>query len=213
MTTSQPPHDTYRVVAIERVRLYLRPSRCFLGVSIQSSEESSQRERAPSVVLQGRDIARRWKSWRRLVRLIGSPNLNDAMSLMNILLFTYFRTEHVPRRGSYPLFRNRDEAGRGLDVCAASSPSSCSSTQLTFVTFNSLRYVKSAKAATDVPTTVPEFISQRRRWLNGSFFAALHATVHFYRIWTSGHGFLRKCWLQVGYSRRLRNTALTFFFC
>ncbi|KAG8897291.1 Chitin synthase, class 2, partial [Tulasnella sp. 403] len=59
-----------------------------------------------------------------------------------------------------------------------------------------LKYVKSAKAATDVPTTVPEFISQRRRWLNGSFFAALHATVYFFRIWSSGHGFFRKCLLQ-----------------
>ena len=26
-----------------------------------------------------------------------------------------------------------------------------------------LKYVKSAKASTDVPTTIPEFISQRRR--------------------------------------------------
>lgn len=60
-----------------------------------------------------------------------------------------------------------------------------------------LRYVKSAKASTDVPTTVPEFISQRRRWLNGSLFAALHATVFMYRIWTSGHNILRKLVLQV----------------
>ena len=30
-----------------------------------------------------------------------------------------------------------------------------------------LKYVKSAKAGTDVPDNVPEFISQRRRWLNG----------------------------------------------
>ena len=59
-----------------------------------------------------------------------------------------------------------------------------------------LKYVKSAKAATDVPTTVPEFISQRRRWLNGSLFASIHATVFWYRIWTSGHGFFRKLSLQ-----------------
>jgi len=59
-----------------------------------------------------------------------------------------------------------------------------------------LKYVKSAKASTDVPTTVPEFISQRRRWLNGSLFASIHATVFFLRIWTSGQGFFRKLLLQ-----------------
>lgn len=59
-----------------------------------------------------------------------------------------------------------------------------------------LKYVKSAKASTDVPTTVPEFISQRRRWLNGSLFAAVHATAHMFRIWTSGQNFFRKIILQ-----------------
>ena len=59
-----------------------------------------------------------------------------------------------------------------------------------------LKYVKSAKASTDVPTTVAEFISQRRRWLNGSLFASIHATVFFFRIWTSGQGFFRKIALQ-----------------
>lgn len=80
-----------------------------------------------------------------------------------------------------------------------------------------LKYVKSAKASTDVPDTVPEFISQRRRWMNGSFFAAVHGTTHYYRIvsfhrewivlklmlmcchclqWTSGQGFFRKIWLS-----------------
>lgn len=59
-----------------------------------------------------------------------------------------------------------------------------------------LKYVKSAKASTDVPTTVPEFISQRRRWLNGSLFASIHATVFFFRIWSSGQGFFRKIVLQ-----------------
>ncbi|KXN88901.1 Chitin synthase 2 [Leucoagaricus sp. SymC.cos] len=59
-----------------------------------------------------------------------------------------------------------------------------------------LKYVKSAKASTDVPTTVPEFISQRRRWLNGSLFASIHATVFWFRIWTSGQNFFRKLLLQ-----------------
>ncbi|CAE6434835.1 unnamed protein product [Rhizoctonia solani] len=60
-----------------------------------------------------------------------------------------------------------------------------------------LKYVKSAKASTDVPTTIAEFISQRRRWLNGSFFAALHATTFQFRIWTSGQNFFRKIILQI----------------
>ncbi|KAG6846075.1 hypothetical protein H0H87_006439 [Tephrocybe sp. NHM501043] len=60
-----------------------------------------------------------------------------------------------------------------------------------------LKYVKSAKASTDVPASVPEFISQRRRWLNGSLFASIHATVFFFRIWTSGQNFFRKIVLQI----------------
>ncbi|KAJ3557459.1 hypothetical protein NP233_g11737 [Leucocoprinus birnbaumii] len=59
-----------------------------------------------------------------------------------------------------------------------------------------LKYVKSAKASTDVPTTVPEFISQRRRWLNGSLFASIHATVFWFRIWTSGQNIFRMLLLQ-----------------
>ncbi|CCM03651.1 uncharacterized protein FIBRA_05795 [Fibroporia radiculosa] len=59
-----------------------------------------------------------------------------------------------------------------------------------------LKYVKSAKASTDVPTTVPEFISQRRRWLNGSLFATIHSTVFFWRIWTSGQNPFRMLLLQ-----------------
>ncbi|CAG8576054.1 9674_t:CDS:2, partial [Racocetra fulgida] len=49
-----------------------------------------------------------------------------------------------------------------------------------------LKYVKAAKAETDVPDNVAEFISQRRRWLNGSFFAAFYSIAHFTRIWSSG---------------------------
>ncbi|TFK87587.1 glycosyltransferase family 2 protein [Polyporus arcularius HHB13444] len=85
-----------------------------------------------------------------------------------------------------------------------------------------LQYVKSAKAATDVPTTVPEFISQRRRWLNGSLFASVHATVFWFRIWTSGQGFFRKIILQIEFIYNaiqlfftwtsLANFYLAFFF-
>lgn len=55
-----------------------------------------------------------------------------------------------------------------------------------------LRYVHSAAAATDVPDQLAEFISQRRRWLNGSFFAAVYSVVHFAKIFRSDHSFVRK---------------------
>lgn len=55
-----------------------------------------------------------------------------------------------------------------------------------------LQYVKSATGETDVPTEMSDFILQRRRWLNGSFFAAVYAIVHAFSIFRSGHSFLRK---------------------
>ena len=60
-----------------------------------------------------------------------------------------------------------------------------------------LSYVKSAYGITDTPDSVPELISQRRRWLNGSFFAAIHATVKFGYIYRSDHSFIRKFWLHI----------------
>ncbi|KAG2199928.1 hypothetical protein INT47_009254 [Mucor saturninus] len=54
-----------------------------------------------------------------------------------------------------------------------------------------LQYVASAFGETDVPNQLPEFISQRRRWLNGSFFAGVYGLIHFKKIWNSGHGFSR----------------------
>jgi chitin synthase len=58
-----------------------------------------------------------------------------------------------------------------------------------------LRYVELAKASTDVPETIPEYVSQRRRWLNGSFFAGIHAIINFYQIFRSGHSIGRKALL------------------
>ncbi|OBZ70856.1 Chitin synthase 3 [Grifola frondosa] len=60
-----------------------------------------------------------------------------------------------------------------------------------------LKYVKSAIAETDVPDALPEFISQRRRWLNGSFFAATYAIAHLGQILRSGHSTSRKTVLVV----------------
>ncbi|KAG6826954.1 Chitin synthase 4 [Tricholoma furcatifolium] len=74
-----------------------------------------------------------------------------------------------------------------------------------------LHYVKSAYAITDVPDQVPELISQRRRWLNGSFFAAVHSTVHFYYIYRSAHSFLRKFWIHVEMLYQLFNLIFSWF--
>ena len=57
--------------------------------------------------------------------------------------------------------------------------------------------MKSAIAETDVPEALPEFISQRRRWLNGSFFAATYAIAHLGQILHSGHSVWRKVALVV----------------
>ena len=60
---------------------------------------------------------------------------------------------------------------------------------------NILKFVKGAKAFTDVPSTVPLLMKQRRRWLNGSFFAQLFALQQAFimmRIWSTKHTIIRK---------------------
>ncbi|KAI8069868.1 chitin synthase 2 [Gongronella butleri] len=71
-----------------------------------------------------------------------------------------------------------------------------------------LHYVSNAYGETDVPDQVPEFISQRRRWLNGSFFAGVYALVHWRKVWTSDHSFIRKLMFMV---EDLYNTYNLFF--
>ncbi|KAI9684511.1 MAG: Chitin synthase, class 2 [Trizodia sp. TS-e1964] len=60
-----------------------------------------------------------------------------------------------------------------------------------------LTYVKAAKGETDVPEGAPEFISQRRRWLNGSFAASVYALMHFGRMYKSGHNILRMFFFHI----------------
>lgn len=58
---------------------------------------------------------------------------------------------------------------------------------------------------------VPELISQRRRWLNGSFFAAIHSTVKFNYIYRSSHSFGRKFWIHVEMVYQTFNLIFSWF--
>ena len=60
-----------------------------------------------------------------------------------------------------------------------------------------LAYVKASKAETDVPEHVDEFVSQRRRWLNGSFAAGVYALIHFFRLWKSKHNIIRMVFFHI----------------
>jgi chitin synthase len=74
-----------------------------------------------------------------------------------------------------------------------------------------LRYVKSSTGETDVPDSMTEFILQRRRWLNGSFFAAIYALTHFYQIGRSDHSFGRKFMLLIEFSYQSFNMLFAWF--
>ncbi|KZV63383.1 glycosyltransferase family 2 protein [Peniophora sp. CONT] len=74
-----------------------------------------------------------------------------------------------------------------------------------------LRYVNSAVGETDVPDALPEFILQRRRWLNGSFFAATYAIAHIPQMMASGHSLPRKCWLLLQAFYNIINLIASWF--
>ncbi|KAF3930796.1 hypothetical protein ABW20_dc0106460 [Dactylellina cionopaga] len=74
-----------------------------------------------------------------------------------------------------------------------------------------LKYVKSATGETDVPDAVPEFVSQRRRWLNGAFFAAIYSLSHFKQIWQTDHSLIRKVLLHIEFFYQFISLLFTFF--
>ncbi|OJJ95373.1 hypothetical protein ASPACDRAFT_36126 [Aspergillus aculeatus ATCC 16872] len=74
-----------------------------------------------------------------------------------------------------------------------------------------LSYVKASKAETDVPEGAPEFISQRRRWLNGSFAAGIYSLMHFGRMYKSGHNIIRMFFLHIQMLYNVFSTILTWF--
>ncbi|SSD61273.1 related to Chitin synthase 2 [Saccharomycodes ludwigii] len=74
-----------------------------------------------------------------------------------------------------------------------------------------LKYVKEATGETDVPEEPPEFISQRRRWLNGAMFAALYAQLHFYQIWKTKHSFIRKFFFHLEFFYQLVQFLFSWF--
>jgi chitin synthase len=74
-----------------------------------------------------------------------------------------------------------------------------------------LQYVKSATGETDVPDTMAELILQRRRWLNGSFFAAIYAITHFYQLFRSDHSFLRQIAFLIEFFYQTINMIFAWF--
>ncbi|KAK6464284.1 chitin synthase [Scheffersomyces coipomensis] len=74
-----------------------------------------------------------------------------------------------------------------------------------------LRYVNEAKAETDAPEKIDEFVLQRRRWLNGAMFAAIYAMFHWTKIWRSNHSLLRKLVLQLEFYYQLVTILVSWF--
>lgn len=74
-----------------------------------------------------------------------------------------------------------------------------------------LKFVKNAVGETDVPDSVTEFISQRRRWLNGAFFAAVYSLVHFKQVWGTDHTIFRKVLLNMEFVYQTVQLIFTYF--
>lgn len=58
---------------------------------------------------------------------------------------------------------------------------------------------------------MPEFISQRRRWLNGAFFAAVYSLVQFRQILATDHTIARKILLYIEFVYQFVQLLFTYF--
>lgn len=58
---------------------------------------------------------------------------------------------------------------------------------------------------------MPEFVSQRRRWLNGAFFAAVYSLLHFRQIWKTDHTIGRKILLHIEFIYQFIQLLFTYF--
>jgi chitin synthase len=54
-----------------------------------------------------------------------------------------------------------------------------------------LKYIGAAKAEVDIPETFIDFVSQRRRWLNGSFAATVYSILRIKQIYGTSHNPIR----------------------
>ncbi|KAI0170536.1 chitin synthase [Pestalotiopsis sp. NC0098] len=74
-----------------------------------------------------------------------------------------------------------------------------------------LSYIKAAKGETDVPEGAAEFLSQRRRWLNGSFAMSLYSLQHFGRLYKSGHNIIRMFFFHLQFLYNFANIFFSWF--
>ncbi|KAF6224691.1 hypothetical protein HO173_012880 [Letharia columbiana] len=74
-----------------------------------------------------------------------------------------------------------------------------------------LTYVKASKGETDVPEGAPEFIGQRRRWLNGSFAASIYSLMHFGRMYKSSHNIVRMFFFHIQLLYNIFSVFLSWF--
>jgi len=74
-----------------------------------------------------------------------------------------------------------------------------------------LGYVKGAQAETDIPDDTVEFITQRRRWLNGTFASTIYSLINFWKLYRSGHNVIRMAILHIQLVYNVVSLLLSWF--